>query len=152
MAEVVAATHDADESRQVRAMRSLWQDVLVGLGSGEFGIDGIVPHLALSYQRGQVEIGVRSCHEIGVVLLYQLVLHSLRHTADDADYWSFGRLVVWSFGRLVVWSFVECFKAVIYLILRILAHRTGVEEHGISLLCGVTEFVTRHLHHAGHDL
>ena len=74
-----------------------------------------------------------------MMLLYQLVLHPLRHASEYAEY-------------ALLFLPVQCLQAVVNLVLRILAHGASVKEDGIGIGSRVTQFVTRHLHDRRHHL
>ena len=95
----------------------------------------------LCYEVGQCEVSVWSCHEIAMVVFYQIVLHAFCHTPYHAD-------DQWSFAL----DGIECIESVIYFLFGVIAYRTGVQKHCISLIEVFSVFVSGHLHHAGHYL
>ena len=129
---------------------ALGNHVAIGLGRGEFHIDGLVPKLCLCHQVGQREVGIRSGHEVAVMILQKVLLHALSHTAENADDEGVGR---WVMGVGCFPLLFECsqhIQSVVYFLLGIVAHRTGVKKDGIGLFHRFTYFIASHLHHRGH--
>ena len=135
MAEIITAAHDADEAPQTGAMQSLRHNVLIGLGCRQFNIDGLVSCLCLGYQVGQRQVGIGACHEVGTVILQQVFLHALGHTAQH----TYNQPSSTFHG-------VERLQPVVDFLFGIVAHRTGIQEHGISLLNRLTGLIASHLH------
>ncbi len=147
MAEVVAATHDAHEARDTVATDTLRDHVAVSLGSGKVHVDGLVAQFGLCDEVWERQIAVRSTDDVGMVVGYQVVLDTFRHTAEYAEE-QLGaalRLALPSLG-------IERVEAVVNLALRILSDRAGVEEDGVGLLLMFRSLVARHLHDRGDDL
>ena len=142
MAEVVAAAHDAHEAGHPVAADALRYDITVGLGGRQLDVHRIHAVLALCNHVGQVEVGVRAAYQVGVVILYKIVPHTLCHASQYAQYQSAAFLLLGMQG----------FQPVVDLVLRILAYRTGVEEDGVGLLLILAYVVAGHLHDGGHDL
>ena len=142
VAEVVAAAQDAYKAGNLRAAESLRDNVAIGLGSGKFNVDGLLPQFGLRHEVGQGEVSVGACHEVCAVVSEQLLLHTLCHAAQYADD---------EFAPLAAQG-VEDFEAVYDFLLGIVAHGAGVEKHGIGIVEAVRRFVARHLHHGGHYL
>ena len=140
MAEIVAATHDAYETAHSVATDALRHDVTVSLGLGKFDVDGIGAHFALCDHIWQVEIAVRTANQVGIVVLDEVILHSLSHTAQHTeDYLS----------ALFLLS-MEGVEAMINLVFRILSDTACVKKNSISLFFFFTDFITSHLHHRGY--
>ena len=85
VAEVVASTHDAHKTADLRTVQALWHHVTVSLRCRQFNIHGLMSQLSLCYQVGQRHIGVWTSHQVAVVVLQQVILHALSHTAQYAD-------------------------------------------------------------------
>jgi hypothetical protein len=84
--EVVATAHDADKTANfVTQTDTLRYHITISLGCGEFHIDGLMAEFSLCNKVGECEIGIRSGHEITVVILQKVVLYALSHTAEDSD-------------------------------------------------------------------
>ena len=66
-AEVVAPTHNTDETAHLAATHSLGNDVAVGFGLGEFGVNGFVAVLGFSDEHGQVQVRVGAGHKVHIV-------------------------------------------------------------------------------------
>ena len=150
MAEVVAAAHDAHKAAHMGRAHTQRHDVAIGLRGGQLNVHGRLPYLYGCHHLGQMEIAVRTTHEIGVMVLDQVVLHALGHTAQHAE----NRLGVLGFGIVVGMAALLGEKRVetmIDLVLGILAHRTGIEKHRVGIFFGVSGFVTGHLHDGGND-
>ena len=125
-------------------------DVAIGLGGGQLHVHGWLTNLYGCHHLGQMEIAVWTTHEIGVMVLDQVVLHALGHTAQHAE----DRLGIVGF-RIVVGVTAllseKRVKTMIDLVLGILAHRAGVEKHRVGIFFVVRGFVTGHLHDGGND-
>ena len=96
----------------------------------------------LRYQVRQGEVCVGPGHEVGVVVVDEVVLHALGHAAQHAYY---------QFASAVAHG-VEGLEAVDYFLLGVVAHAAGVEEHGVGLANVLAHVVARHLHDRGHNL
>ena len=72
-----------------------------------------------------------------MMIRYQIILHSLGHAAQYPH----------DETLLLFLQRVEKLQAVQNLLFRIVADRTGVHKHGISLLQRFSYGVPRHLHH-----
>ena len=91
---------------------------------------------------GQVKIGIGARHDVGVMVLDEVVAHTFCHAAEYAEDAVMGAQVLG----------MEGIEPVVDFVLGILAYRTGVEKHGIRL-CGVVgDLIACHLHHRGHHL
>ena len=88
---------------------------------------------------GQRQIAVRTRHQVGMVLLEQFVFYTLGHAAQYAHD-----------ERALALHGVEGFQSPVYLLLGIVAHRAGVQQHCVGLIDTVAGLVARHLHDAGH--
>ena len=97
VAEVVASAHDADETRDVRTTDALRHNVAIGLCRRELHVDGLMPAFHLSDEVGQREIAVGTSHEVGIVLLNELFLDALSHTAKHTDDERIGSTVLFTF-------------------------------------------------------
>ena len=64
---------------------ALGHHVLIGLSGREFDVHRLVACLGLCDQVRQCQIGIGTSHEVAVVMLQQLLLRPLGHTAQDAD-------------------------------------------------------------------
>ena len=128
---------------------ALGHHVLIGLGGREFDVHRLVACLSLCDQVGQRQIGIRASHEVAVVMLQQLLLGSLGHTAQDTDdEWLSRGLGLQSASALGI----EGFQTVIDLLFCIISYRARVEEHGICLVQFFGGLIASHLHHRGHHL
>ena len=96
--------------------------------------------LGLGYEVGQGEVGVGAGHEVGVVVVYEVLLHALGHASEHAYY---EPLAAAARG-------VEGLEAVEYLLLGVVAHAARVEEYGVGFVEAVARVVAGHLHHGGH--
>ena len=85
MTEVITASHDAYKTTQLGTMQTLGHHVLIGLGGGQLNIHRFMARLCLSHQVGQGQIGIGASHQIGTVILQQVLLHALGHTAQHAN-------------------------------------------------------------------
>ena len=112
VAEVVAASHDAYEAAHASCTDSLRDDVAVGFGSREFDVAGVMSVLALCYHIGQVEVGVGAAHEVGVVVVDEVLAHALSHTSQHSND-EVPALLLFGMQRL---------KSSIYLVLGILSY------------------------------
>ena len=83
VAEVVAAAHDADEAADAVTAYSSRNDVAIGLSLREHHVHGRSAILHLSYHVGKAQIGVRTAHQVGMVVLDEVVLDALCHAAQD---------------------------------------------------------------------
>ena len=82
VAEVVAATHDTHETSNLMPQSdTLWHYVLIGLSRREFDVHRLVARLRLCDQVRQTQVGIRSGHQVTVVVLQQILLRPLGHTA-----------------------------------------------------------------------
>ena len=71
----------------------------------------------------------------------EIFLHAFSHTAQHAENQSSAALFPQG---------IQLSQAMIDFLLGIIAHRAGVQEHGISLFCLVACLIACHLHDAGH--
>ena len=107
-------------------MQSAGHHLTIGFCEREFYVDGLLPHLCLCKEVGQRQIGIRSCHQVGMMMGEQLVFHPLCHTSQHTYYQLFfpiGVFSLLSFSSLCV----ESFQSVQYLLFGIVAHRAGVQ-------------------------
>ena len=156
MTEVITPAHDAYKAAHPVAADALRDDVAIGFGGRQLYVDGVVAVLTLGDHVGQVEIGVGSAHQIGVVVLYQVVLHALGHAAEDAEDGLWGcegvGLLPFLFGGPSSLFGMERVEAMINLVFGVLANAAGVEEDGVGLLLRLAQLVAGHLHHRRHHL
>ena len=99
--------------------------------------------LCLCYKVGQREVGVRACHKVGMVVLQEVVLDALCHTAQYA------------YDEAVLASFAFCgqgIQAMIDFLFGIVSYRAGVQKYGISLVQRLGRLIASHLHDTGHYL
>ena len=141
VAEVVAATHDAHEAAHLLSADTHRHDVAVGLGGGEFDVDGVAAVLTLGYKVGQSEIAVGTAHEIGVMVVYQVVFHSLRHAAQHAED---------DLAALLLLC-MEGFETVVYLVFSILPDAACIQKNSVCVVFLFAKFITRHLHHRSYN-
>ena len=86
MAEVVAATHDTHETTDlVSQTDTLGHHIAVGLCGRKFDVHGLMPQFGLCHEVRQREVGIRTCHEVTMMVIQQILLGTLRHTAEDAN-------------------------------------------------------------------
>ena len=120
---------------------ALGHHVAIGLGGGQLDVDGLLPQFGLRHEVGQAQVAVGTRHQVGPVLVEQLVLHALGHAAQH----TYNQLSLPPQG-------VQRLQPSVNLLLGIVAHRTGVQQHAVGLVDAVADLVARHLHHAGHHL
>ena len=140
-AEVVAPSHDADKAAHLAAAHTRRDDVAIGLGRGQLGVDGLLAPLGKSDECGQFQIGIRTSHHINVMLTDEHFLQALGHTADNAD--DQAALPLVAVG-------VQLVKARENLLFSIVAHRARVDENSIGLIDRLARLITCHLHYRGH--
>ena len=116
--------------------------VAVGFRNGEFDVHGFDAGFGLSNEVGQREISVGTGNKIGMMTFEKFLLYAFSHTAQNA----------YDETAAFPAQSVEGFKTVYDLLLRIVAHGTGVEEYGIGLIKCFTRFVACHTHDRGHHL
>ena len=75
------------------------------------------------------------------MVVEQVLLCPLCHTAQHPDD-----------HRALALDGVERIQTMVYLLFRIVPHRTSVQEHRIRLVQILRRLVARHPHHAGHHL
>ena len=133
-------------------MQALWHDVLVCLCRRQFDIHCLMTRLSLCYQVGQRQIGIRTSHQVAVVVLQQVVLHTLSHAAQHANdkavscqLWAVSFLTLTPDG-------IQRVQTVENLLLGIVTYRTGIQEYGISFFQLFRCLVASHLHHGGYHL
>ena len=139
VAEVVATAHDTHKAREAVSVNTFGHHITIGLGGGEFGIDGLVPQFGLRHQVGQRQISIGTGHEVGMVLREQAFLHSLchaaQHTYDEATLATHG---------------VKCLKAVHDFLFGIVAHGTSIKKHGIGFVHAFARLIISQTHHRRH--
>ena len=143
VAEVVATTHDAHESRHMIGMDTGWEHILVCFCCGKFDVDSFLAHFCRCKEVGKGEVGVWACHEVNMMVLNEVVLHALRHAAHNThDEAAFSSLLFDS---------VECLQSVQDFLFGIVAHRAGIEKNGICFVKVFASLVACHLHHRGNN-
>ena len=103
--------------------------------------------LCLCDKVGQGEVGIGTCHEVGMMAIQQIILHALSHTAEDADEESPPHVTP---ERGFSPQRIQFFQAMVDFLLCIVAYGTGVQKNSISLFKGVASLVACHLHDGGH--
>ena len=145
--EVITAAHDAHETANLGSVDALRKDVAIGLGGRQLYIDGLMTGLALGNEVGERQIGIGTGHQVGMMVLQQVAFHALSHTAQHADDES--RTLFFQPAPALG---IKSLQTVIDFLLGIVAHRTGVQEHGISDVQLLGHFISGHLHHRGNHL
>ena len=109
--------------------------------------------LSLCYQVGQRQIGIRASHQVAVVVLQQVVLHTLSHAAQHANDEP-PPIPLQREGVLSACSTysIQRVQTVIDFLLSIVTYRTSVQEYGISFFQLFRCLVASHLHHGGYHL
>ena len=148
VAEVIAATHDADKSANLVAEgHALRHHVAIGLSGRQFDVDGLMSRFCLSDKIRQRQIGIGTCHQVDTMLAEQVVLHPFGHATQHADNESLSRMC-----QIVTADGVECFQTAIDFLLGIVTHRACVQELGICLVQAIRRLIASHLHHGSHHL
>ena len=142
VAEVVASAHDAHKSAHVRSAYSLRHYVAVSLCGRQLDVHRLVSRLGLSYEVGQGEIGVGAGHEVGMMVLEQVFLHSLGHASQHSD----------NHSSALARHGVQGVEAVEHFLFGIVAHAARVQKHGVGFVNAFAQFISGHLHHRGHNL
>jgi len=142
MAEVVASAHDAHESAHLVRADSLRHHVAIRLRLRQFYVYGIVSVLTLGNHVRQVKIAVGTAHQVGVMVLNEVVLHPLRHTSQYAEDKPSALLLLG----------VERLQPVVNLVFRVLSDAAGVEQYGVRHVFVFTQLVACHLHYRGYHL
>ena len=142
MAEVVATAHNGYKAPYVCTADALRDNILISLGSGELHVDSLLSALYLRHHVGQRHVGIRTHYYISMMLLYELILHTLGHTAQYADN---------NLAALLLQA-VQKLQPADNLLFGIIPDGTGIQEYGISLIHILRQFITRHTHHAGYNL
>ena len=142
VAEIVASPHDGHESRHVIAADAGGDDIPIGFGDRQFHVDGLLSGFDGGKQVRQAEIGIRSCHEVYVVMFNQVVLHSLGHTADHTH----NQLSVFLAAQRM-----EKIQSVQDFLFGVVADGTRVQQYGIRLLQRGAGRVAGHLQDGGND-
>ena len=145
VAEVVAASHDADKTANLGAMQTLGHHIAVGFRGGEFGVDGLVAQFCLCEEVGQGEIGIRSGHQIGMMVGKQVVFHPFGHAAQHPD----DEAAALALAPFVAQG-VEGVEAVVDFLFGIVAHRAGVQQYGIRIVERLAGLVACHIHDGCH--
>ena len=104
--------------------------VTVGLRGGQLDVDGLVAQLGLCHEVGQRQVGVGAGDEVGMMVLQQVVLHTLGHASQHSD----------DESALALHG-IEGLQPVVDLLFGIVAHRAGVEEYGIGVFQPFTGLV-----------
>ena len=84
VAEVVASPHDTYETSYLAYEKPLRNHILIGFGLREFYIDCFVARFSLRNHVGKVQIRIGSTHQVGVMVVQQIVFHPFGHTAQHA--------------------------------------------------------------------
>ena len=142
VAEVVATAHDADESAYVSRMQTLRNDVFVGLGGGQVDVDSLLAQFGRGKELGQGEVGIGTGHQVGMVVLDEVLAYALGHASHDTDDERTGAVAA---------AVVEYLQAIEYFLLGIVANGAGVEQHGIGLVETFARLITGHLHDGSND-
>ena len=66
-------------------MQPLGHHITIGLRGRQLDIDSLVARLDLRYQVGQRQIGIRTRHQVGMMVVQQVFLHTLSHTAQHTN-------------------------------------------------------------------
>ena len=69
MTKIVAASHNTDKTANLSTMQALGNNVAIGLTRAEFDIHCLMARLGLCDQIGQRQVGIRTCHQVGMVVL-----------------------------------------------------------------------------------
>ena len=142
MAEIVAATHNAYEAAHLAVSDALRHDVAVGLGGRQLNVHGVVAVLTLCHHVGEVEVRVGTAHQVGMMVVDEVLAHALCHAAQDAQ----------DDVAALLLLCVQSLQTAVYLVLRVFANGACVEEDGVGLCLVFAQFVTGHLHDRGHHL
>ena len=141
-AEVVAATHNADEAANLVGSDSGWNHVAVGLGEREVDVDGLFAIFGGSEEAWKVEIGIRTSHNIHTVVANEGFFHSLSHAANNAHY---------EVAATLLAHCSELAEAREYLLLGIVANGASVDKDGIGGFNLLRDVVASHFHHRSND-
>ena len=125
----------------MRAADARGNHLAVGLRGRELHVDGLLASFGGRHEVRQRQVGIRTCHEVHVVVLDEVVLHPFRHAAQDADDESVLLLAAQRVQRL---------QPVDDFLLRIVAHGACVEEYGVGIFQPVAHLVACHLHDGCH--
>ena len=85
VAEIVTSAGDTHKTTQLTAANALRNNVAVGLREREFRIHRLMSRFRLRHQVGQRQIGIRSRHEVCMMLIEKSLLHALCHTSQHTD-------------------------------------------------------------------
>ena len=66
-------------------MQALGYNILISLGRRQLDVHGFMACLGLRNEVGQREISIWTSHEVAMVILQQVILHTFCHTAQYAD-------------------------------------------------------------------
>ena len=142
-AEIVAAPHNADVAAHLIATDAVWNDVAVGFGGGEGGVDSLFAGFGSGGEVGQFEIGIRTCHNIHIIIIDEHLLQSLRHTADNAHNQA---------ARPAPTQRIDLVEPRKNFLLGIIANGACVDKNGIGIVDAFGGVVARHFHHRSHHL
>ena len=143
VAKVVAPARNAYEARNMVSAHALGYDIGVCFGRGKLYVYSLLPVLGFGDELRQHEIRIRPGHEVGVVVVEQILLGAFGHAAEHAD--NKPSLAAAAQG-------VERFEPVVDFLLGVLAHGTGVEEHGVGIGNVSAHVVIGRLHYGGDHL
>ena len=127
VAEIVTSTHNAYKARNVVTTNARRDNIAISFGCREFHIDSLLAGFYRCYQFGKSQICVGTCHQIHMMVLDQVFLHTLGHTAQ----YTHNNLS--SLASFVVHGMEE-FQTVQNLLFCIVAHRTSIHKHSICFI------------------
>ena len=139
-AEVVAATHDANEAGYLLA-DTCREDVSVSLGSAELYVDGLMSLFALGDEIRQVKICIRPGYKVHMVVTQEFLAHALGHTTNHANH-----------SALVVFASGEFLQAVLYTLLGVIADGAGVQNNDVCMTELISQFGISGLENSCHHL
>ena len=91
----------------------------------------------------QAQVGVRATHDVGVMVLHEVVSHALSHASKHSEH----RL-----RTLFLLVGEELVEPLVYLVLGVFPYRAGVEEYRVGFSLVVGRLIARHLHYRCHHL
>ena len=140
-AEIIAASHDAYKAGN-RLADTRRHNILIRLCSREFHIDSLSPRLNGRDQIRQIEIRVGTRYKVHPEIIYQLLLHTLRHATDNTH----NEMLVFLAQRS------EILEPSDNLLLGIITDRTGIYNNGICLGNLIPKHIPYRLHHRSNNL
>ena len=111
--------------------------ITIRLGSRQIYINGFLAGFHRSHQFRQSQIGIRSHHQIDMMMLDQIVFHTFCHATQYPN----NQIL------LLFFQWVEEFQTVQNLLLRIIADRASIHKHRIRFVQWSGHAISRHLHH-----